>query len=515
MSILKSPFLLLAVIILAEFYNFGVQMNRYSLDLDQTILFRALDQDLLWDTIPMRGNLNSMGSYNPPMHAWIYWPLNLAVPNNPALVCMLTGLFFYTIAHALISYVTARYYDRLMALIVAVLFGFVGQAAYYATASWAQGLLPAMYAIFFSLAISWVSSRKSIYLILLIILTTFTAGLHLSAVLMLPLLGVLFLVYRIKISIKSLVVAGIVVLGIWFPYLYFQIQRDFYDVFNLIGIADAEPGISQAGFILFDLLQKVYLRFISVFYFNFCFPFSLGIFSSVVRIFLFILCMIGFVWSALFLMKTLRNKERSIFLEVLFISLICLLLLQNLTKFNPGVRWDIGTTYFIFSILPVAWLMHKLSGLNVKFLRWGISGMVCAVLLVQVIGVGAQRKYQFYDWRSHIMMHVATDMDKNRNQEATIQYDLDARSDNWESWIVDYNEIDPDYYVGSAFDYYLEFVWGKKRTGKTANGMVENADYVVAYKKNLSEDSYEGTTGYETVYVHGTGPNSIHLLAKR
>ena len=178
--------------------------------------------------IPLHGDTGSYGSYKPPGTAWLMLPSTILFA-DPRL-SEYAGTALLHLSTLLGMFLIARSYFGLKSAYLAVLmYGLSENGIFFAGSLWPNGR-PDFYVWVVFFTGLWVFRKEAKYLG--IALAIWAVGMYVDmgvtpAFFIFP---VAWLYYRPPVRLRSLIIAGAVVLVIWSPYLRFEFSRGFADI---------------------------------------------------------------------------------------------------------------------------------------------------------------------------------------------------------------------------------------------------------------------------------------------
>ncbi len=178
--------------------------------------------------LPQHGDVGSYGSFKPAGTAWLMVPSTLLL-GEPRLSEYI-GTAFLHLATVLGLFLLARkYFGARCAALAVVVYGLSEIGLFMAGSLWPNGR-PDFFVWIVYLASEWVTRRDGRYLAAA--LAVWGVGMQVDMALSpaLFIFPVLWLVYRPAIRVRPLLVAAVLVLAVWAPYLRFEAPRDFVDI---------------------------------------------------------------------------------------------------------------------------------------------------------------------------------------------------------------------------------------------------------------------------------------------
>jgi Dolichyl-phosphate-mannose-protein mannosyltransferase len=178
--------------------------------------------------IPDRGALSSYVSHNPPGGAWLMAP-GVFLFKDPRLFDYIGSLSMYVGTLTGIVLLARMYFTPGCAVLAVVLYGLSELGLEVAGSVWERLPLHFFYVWMLYFASQWVRRSDSRFLAAAILV--WATGMYVfmeiaPAALVLP---IIWLIYRPRIKTFPLLVAGLIIIFIWSPYLRFQYTREFAD----------------------------------------------------------------------------------------------------------------------------------------------------------------------------------------------------------------------------------------------------------------------------------------------
>jgi hypothetical protein len=186
-----------------------------------------------------------------------------------------------------------------------------------------------------------------------------------------------------------------------------------------------------------------------------------------------------------------QRAARHILLLLAFVGVICAGLI--LTRASPSSQMTYYTGLVSLQWLMVAGLLGGLFTASDKNLR-----AIVPFVLLFTVGNAAERIarvaqhddaiYSRFNVALYRHIEAATDYivsDWNRADPVTVSYDILPEMDNlW--WVLPWHTVDSQYRMGTPFDVLLELNHGVENRNQSADGLAENADYIVVYTPGLA-----------------------------
>jgi len=190
---------------------------------------------------PLVGIGSSVGAANPPLFIYLM-AVPVSLSRNPAVIAGFIALL--NVGAVLGCYLLAReHFGKKVGLIATLLFAVSPWAVFYSRKIWAQDLLPPFVVLFFAAIFSTIVKHKPRQLILVFLWLACLIQLHLSALALIPLVVLLLLVFRSRISPVPLLVGLFVFALIFTPYIYYDATHNWTNLRTFVE-ASREP----AGF---------------------------------------------------------------------------------------------------------------------------------------------------------------------------------------------------------------------------------------------------------------------------
>ncbi len=489
--------------------------------------------------IPSHGNINSHGAYNPPFHPWLYVPFMVFI-TNPSVVLILPGVILHGIALLLLFQMGQRYFSCRTGILSTIFYSFTFLGLYLGHTSW-HALIAPLSVIILYFIFRWIMDGKGWAMAGGIIAVSYIAGLHWSGLLSILVFVILYFIFRPSIKRVSLVGGLVVAVLIWLPFLSLEIQRSFADVLILakgpVDFVDPheitplcppreemypEDSVKgEGGGIkneiksnfpsIYMFIRRVAINgigFIRSFYINFYWsplePTTGTLYQKVQFSVMSLLFMLGLGYL---LYKTFLQKKATQADRLLLLAFFIPVVLQNLTPFTAYERPDICWLVYGVQIL----MMSNVCA-HPRLLKNVVYKVFLTLLILFLIipplyeTVGRMNKWAAGESHpSHDMMTwVASDAKEHKHEAIAVQYDFLKDEKGW-CWITSYTALDlmDTYYIGAEFDFLLEVIHGLNNTAKTADGLVEDPDYIVLFARGLSryEDVDESNIFHFDNYV--------------
>jgi hypothetical protein len=242
-----TKFALIGIMLLAAYLRLShLELTEFKLD-EAHVCSRAAEF-LSSGRPPLVGIGSSVGAANPPLFIYLT-AIPVSLSKSPMVIAGFIALL--NVGAVLGCYLLAReYFGEKVALMATLLFAVSPWAVFYSRKIWAQDLLPPFVALFFAAVFSTIVKRKPKQLILVFLWLACLIQLHLSALAFIPLVVLLLLVFKARISLVPLMVGLLVFVLIFAPYIYYDATHDWI---NLGTFVEASRGPST-----FDLKSAQY-----------------------------------------------------------------------------------------------------------------------------------------------------------------------------------------------------------------------------------------------------------------
>jgi hypothetical protein len=195
---------------------------------DLLTYIRSVHALLASGTLPEYGDIGSYGSFSPPGTAWLMVPSKLLFDDPRLSEYVGTGLLHGATLLGLFL-LGRKFFGTWCGCLAVLLYGLSSSGLFQAGSLWPIGR-PDFFVWTVYLAVEWVTRRDARFLAAA--LGVWGVGMYVDMALapVLFVLPVLWLVYRPPIRVKLVLVATALVLVVWYPYLHFEVRRDFSDI---------------------------------------------------------------------------------------------------------------------------------------------------------------------------------------------------------------------------------------------------------------------------------------------
>lgn len=178
--------------------------------------------------LPQHGDTDSYGSYSPPGTAWLMLP-GMLLYKDPRLFEYFSAALLHLATLIGVFLLARRFFGVACAYLSVVLYGLSGIALFYAGSLWPIGR-PDFYIWTVLFACMWVLKNDVRYLSASLIVWALGMYVDMSIIPIFFIYMVLWLYYRPPLAFKSMLIAVLVGLIVWLPYLQFEASRRFIDI---------------------------------------------------------------------------------------------------------------------------------------------------------------------------------------------------------------------------------------------------------------------------------------------
>jgi 4-amino-4-deoxy-L-arabinose transferase-like glycosyltransferase len=189
--------------------------------------------------LPQHGDTGSYGSYKPPGTAWLMLP-GAALFEDPRAFAYIGTGFLHLATLLGIFLLARRSFGDWTACLAVVLYGLSRHGLFLAGSLWPNGR-PDFYVWFVIFTCLWAMRRDARYLAAA--LTVCGVGMHVDMAIApaLFVLPVVWYFYRPPVRPIPVVVAGLIVMTVWSPYLRFEATRGFADLKSQLFLQHMQP----------------------------------------------------------------------------------------------------------------------------------------------------------------------------------------------------------------------------------------------------------------------------------
>jgi len=229
-----TKFALIGIMFLAAYLRLShLELTEFKLD-EAHVCSRAAEF-LASGRPPLVGIGSSVGMANPPLFIYLI-AIPVSLSKNPAVIAGFIALL--NVGAVLGCYLLTReYFGEKVALIATLLFAVSPWAVFYSRKIWAQDLLPPFVALFFAAIFSTIVKRRPRQLILVFLCLACLIQLHLSALALIPLVVLLLLVFRARISPAPLLIGLLVFVLIFAPYIYYDATHGWINLRTFVEVS--------------------------------------------------------------------------------------------------------------------------------------------------------------------------------------------------------------------------------------------------------------------------------------
>jgi hypothetical protein len=206
--------------------------NSRGINFDHVNYIDGADNLLSTGTLPDRGDVSSYGSFATPGTAWLMVP-GMLVFSDPRLFEVVGSVSLY-LGTLFGLFILARMcFGVYCASLSVLLYGLSRSGLFYAESLWSIGH-PFFYVWMVYFCIQWVRREDANYLAAAVV--TWSMGMYVDMVIApaLFILPTMWLFYGPSLRVRPLLIAAAIVLAIWYPYLKFQVSRDFVDLRSMV-----------------------------------------------------------------------------------------------------------------------------------------------------------------------------------------------------------------------------------------------------------------------------------------
>ena len=233
-GITASKLALMAIMLVAAYLRLS-KLELTEFKLDEAHVCSKAAEFLASGRPPLVSIGSSVGAANPPLFIYLT-AIPVSLSKNPTVIAGFIALL--NVGAVLGCYLLTReYLGEKAGLIATLLFAVSPWAVFYSRKIWAQDLLPPFVGLFFAAVFSTIVKRKPRQLILVFLWLACLIQLHLSALAFIPLVVLLCLAFRSRISLIPLL-AGLLVFALIFaPYIYYDATHDWINLRTFIEVS--------------------------------------------------------------------------------------------------------------------------------------------------------------------------------------------------------------------------------------------------------------------------------------
>jgi dolichyl-phosphate-mannose-protein mannosyltransferase len=179
-------------------------------------------------TLPVHGDTGSYGSYKPPGTAWVMAP-SLLIFADTRLSQYVGAAILHLVVLAGVFWLAWRHFGIACAYLSALLYGVSEHGLFLAASLWPNGRPDVLVALVV-FTVLWVFRRDPRFLAVAVVLWGIGMYIDMAITPAFFILPVVWLYERPPVRVAPLVVAAVVLLLVWFPYLRFEAPRAFIDI---------------------------------------------------------------------------------------------------------------------------------------------------------------------------------------------------------------------------------------------------------------------------------------------
>jgi hypothetical protein len=204
----------------------------------------SADQFLESGALPRHGDTGSYGSYKPPGTAWLMMPSRL-LSDDPRLAEYAGTALLHLATLVGVFLLARRFFTTPVAAAAVVLYGLSTHGIFLAGSLWPNGR-PDFYVWVALLTSYWVLRRDARLLAAAVGVCLVGMVVDMAIAPALFIFPVLWILYRPPVRPAPLVVAAVVVLIVWAPYLQFELGRGFADLRSQVLLQNVFPDESRS-----------------------------------------------------------------------------------------------------------------------------------------------------------------------------------------------------------------------------------------------------------------------------
>ncbi|RJP21881.1 MAG: hypothetical protein C4527_22780 [Candidatus Omnitrophota bacterium] len=179
--------------------------------------------------LPEKGMLNSFASYNPPGTNLLFIPC-VRLFHDPVLFDYPVCALFYFGANLVIFLLVRPAFGRNCAFLAVILFAFSSFGLQSSASLWSRYQMPFFYTAFVLCLMRWIQNNNGWYACAAVILWSAGMYIFLEIAPIIFLLPFFYWFFKKSLSLLPLLIAAIVSVLIWLPYLRFDSQRHFENI---------------------------------------------------------------------------------------------------------------------------------------------------------------------------------------------------------------------------------------------------------------------------------------------
>ncbi len=188
----------------------------------------SVHQFLANGKFPDKGTLTSFGSYAPPGTAWLMLP-GVFFLSDTRLYQYIGTAILYPLTLLGIFLLARRFFGTACGILSVVLYGLSEIGIGFAGSLWPRGH-PLFYVWMVYWTERWITRRNANYLAAAIVAWALGMYVFMEIAPAFFIIPAVWLFYRPPVKLRPLLLAGILIIGIWYPYLRFEHTRSFSDI---------------------------------------------------------------------------------------------------------------------------------------------------------------------------------------------------------------------------------------------------------------------------------------------
>jgi 4-amino-4-deoxy-L-arabinose transferase-like glycosyltransferase len=211
------------------------RINTTEFNNDQALLFGMAHDAVHYGLIPVTSISASIGLSDPPAAVYLLL-LPALLSGNPLWAAVMQGLFT-TLAVLLTYLFMYRYYGRLAAIVATLLYSISASTIHFGRFVWQPNMMSPFILLFLFALFRGAVERRKGWFAPAVVLLGFLFQLHqTTALLIVPLLVAIVLAAK-TIRVRDIALAGLLLLLIYLPYVYWEIHVHFVDIYALLSFS--------------------------------------------------------------------------------------------------------------------------------------------------------------------------------------------------------------------------------------------------------------------------------------
>jgi hypothetical protein len=500
---------------------------------DMTAVIRVVEQFSKDGVFPVRGILSSVAAYNMPGLVWLLLPASL-IFSDPSFIAIATAIPLNLLAAFILFKLASRLMHRNLAFACMITYCLSPLTFESSRSLWAQHYLGAFYIFIAYFLTKWAIDRKAWYGATAIVFIVYATMVHFSALVLFSAWAFVWLLWNPPIRFSRMLFALLISTILLTPYLFFEMGRDFQDLKAFVtgksllyehmmpleqsGENNADKLSVDVGYLgrsiarvpkgLFQLLKA---NFLPIFWKASPTAISFSLYQ----------CLLGFVFigglGAVFFL-TIRTIYRNFRMfcnknEISrfkgFVSffdkreqsywmllVVTIIPLSVIAFMGYGQRKSFARPFFPFQCIVGFLILQSIYSIPIYKTKLKRIASTSIIVILAVIQGSAFCFYIFYPTISghspavdanrflqrRIADFIVNDMKSNNIKELKICYDIIKERQDWQ-FISKYHFIDPIYYVGMEFDYFLEKYPEIFIPPPVPGGLRSDARYVIVFQE--------------------------------